>query len=194
MFSFINFPTPLPVSRNDYVMCTTASIGTLWDNRERTLKNYEHFSNGQTETWNWTAFLLNLMGFGSIWLLAKRLYLMAFAYICLTTLMIPVLLKICAMILQKSNLILYSLPITVTLWQSIFGFLLARYGDFIHFWWLQKWKEKHPFCSFVPGIDFLVSSIFIFTLFLTLLTGFPFSYFIPLIAHHMYYEQKRKQV
>jgi hypothetical protein len=187
----IFLPKTLPLSVKDYVNITRTPFTDMFSNPENLQKQYQEMKNGNVAQWNWAAAILSFFGLSYFWLISRRLYLVALGYICFKTLIISI-----AGYFQI-------LTVGRLLWifglMSVFSsILLGKYGNYLHFCWIQKWKLKYPYYVFPKGGD--LKTIVILLQLLAFLIFFPqlqkvisFDMIVllsPTIAQYVYYERK----
>lgn len=143
----ILLPKILPVKENEYIEMNI--------NDQFFLKNpnyfqnaYRHFCSGNMLYWNNIASIVTLLGFAPLWFMAKRLYLFGIIHICLGKVLLNsfILLNIIHTF-EGALLLNFIFNVCVSL-------LLGMYGNFVHFLWVQKWKQRYINFSFKKGLDF----------------------------------------
>ncbi len=155
---------------------------------------YARWQAGERMVWNWAAFLCGLVGFGGVWMIYRRLYLLSFVYHLITIWVVSV----AAYFFIKQSVdrfVIVMFCINIAL--AILNGLLA---NTLHLAWLGAWRQrfsnrKIP-CGGDMGTVFAYFSVILLSLsnvqgkFSGMLTVVLFSLFV--LAHYAYYEHEHK--
>ncbi|MDP3371814.1 MAG: hypothetical protein Q8S21_02860 [Candidatus Paracaedibacteraceae bacterium] len=154
---------------------------------------YARWQSGERIVWNWVAFLCSVTGLGAVWLIYRRLYLVAFVYLLFTIFLFSACLYWShAHSIDSFKTAILSVNITF----AIVGGLFANSA---HLLWLGAWKKAFPTGYMPCGGDaagvFAFFSFIFFSLgmgqskFSGIITVLLFSFLV--LMHVRYYEKKK---
>lgn len=152
---------------------------------------YARWQSGERIVWNWGAFLSSLIGLGCVWLIYRRLYLIAFVY-----LLITIFLFSACLYLSASNSI-DTFKTTILSINIALAIVSGLFANSVHLVWLGAWKRAFskgnmPCGGDVAGIFAFFSFIF-FSLGMVqsklsgMITVFLFGFLV--LMHVRYYEK-----
>jgi hypothetical protein len=187
------FPIPVVVPRQDFVKnCATVFVLNGASNTSYFERVFDTFQKGKFVAWNWAAFALGMVGFAPFWLIVKRLYLHAFVVFLSTT----VLFSFFYTPGQSIQELAIEAGAFVLLWNTFISIMLGAFGNYLQYWWMQKWTQKYAKLNvtYPYGLDFNIVNAWLLTQIFSMYLGQPLLHLVfvltLLIGSHWYWFEK----
>ena len=188
---------PLPFSERDFLYIIYGSrldAASAPPRKQYFQDLYKRWQKGDRIIWNWGAFFTALVGFGGVWLIYRRLYLLSFVYHLITILVFSLSFQFFA----EQSIEIFK--IAVLTFNIFWGILSGLFANTLQLTWIGAWHKKFPKQKIPCGGD--TSTIFSYLLIILISLGSNQGKFSGIIiialfglfvlSHLIYYERDTK--